>query len=136
MIFFFATKKKRLLQKKMDTTRSSIYYYDKNKPKKKLFLLIFFKTIKKHVFREPCTSSQFNLFSNLSCPIPTQLLLHMVQHVCRLGCTIPLLLPSNSLILSLFFPLLRARELGAIIIVNFISTSTCRNRTIPIIAVL
>jgi len=67
------------------------------------------------------------LFSNLSCLIPTQPLLHMVQHVAdrvspflRSRHTSPPPLKFLHIPLSppLFFPPLRARELGAIIIIT------------------
>ena len=50
------------------------------------------------------------LFSSLSCPIPTQPLLHIVQHVAVVS--IPLLLPSNSSILSLQLPLFGGKVEG------------------------
>ena len=62
-------------------------------------------------------------FSNLSCPIPTQPLLHMVQHVADWVVPFPRsqhspqIPPYSPFTSSLSFPPLRARELVAIIII-------------------
>ena len=53
---------------------------------------------------QPFSDLLSTLFPNLSCPIPTQPFLHMVQHVA--DWVVPLLLPSNSSIQPLHLPLI------------------------------
>ena len=60
-------------------------------------------------FNHKFSPKMLPLFSNISYPIPTQPLLHMVQHFPVVS--IPLLLPSNSSTLPLFLPPLFARHL-------------------------